>query len=294
MALLAFKNAYRRAGLELGPGELPDHLAVVLEFAATADPEAGRQLLLDHRAGIELLRLALDESGSPYAHVLQAVTRDPAARCAATSARRSARLAAEGPPAEEVGLAPFAPPEYMPPAEGGAAMSRSSGSPCPTPAWPSSPSATSGATATTSSAGPPARRSSTSRACSGWAPRSSTSASSFVLGGHVMGLGMPKSWTEAVGISEGAYHVMAVGVGSRRRVLHAGRDGDPHLPPPHGRPGVLRDDPDGQGDVPRPRHGHRARPGEHGRRRTSSATTTTARASRSGSAASSASPRIPS
>jgi nitrate reductase gamma subunit len=36
----------------------------------------------------------------------------------------------------------------------------------------------------------------------------------FVLGGHVMGLGVPKSWTEAVGISETAYHVMAVGIGS--------------------------------------------------------------------------------
>jgi nitrate reductase gamma subunit len=36
----------------------------------------------------------------------------------------------------------------------------------------------------------------------------------FVLGGHVMGLGVPKSWTEAVGVSEDAYHVMAVGVGS--------------------------------------------------------------------------------
>jgi len=36
----------------------------------------------------------------------------------------------------------------------------------------------------------------------------------FVLLGHVMGLGVPKSWTEAVGISEGLYHVMAVGIGS--------------------------------------------------------------------------------
>jgi len=35
-----------------------------------------------------------------------------------------------------------------------------------------------------------------------------------VLMGHVMGLGVPKSWTEAVGISEGAYHVMAVGLGT--------------------------------------------------------------------------------
>ena len=31
--------------------------------------------------------------------------------------------------------------------------------------------------------------------------------------GHVMGLGIPKSWTEAVGMSEHAYHAMAVGIG---------------------------------------------------------------------------------
>jgi nitrate reductase gamma subunit len=36
----------------------------------------------------------------------------------------------------------------------------------------------------------------------------------FVLGGHVMGLGIPKSWTEAVGISEGLYHLMAVSIGT--------------------------------------------------------------------------------
>ena len=36
----------------------------------------------------------------------------------------------------------------------------------------------------------------------------------FVLAGHVMGLGIPKSWTSAVGISEGAYHFMAVSIGA--------------------------------------------------------------------------------
>ena len=36
----------------------------------------------------------------------------------------------------------------------------------------------------------------------------------FVLGGHVMGLGVPKSWTERVGIGETAYHAMAVGIGT--------------------------------------------------------------------------------
>ncbi len=32
--------------------------------------------------------------------------------------------------------------------------------------------------------------------------------------GHVMGLGVPKSWTEAVGISEGLYHFLAVSIGA--------------------------------------------------------------------------------
>jgi nitrate reductase gamma subunit len=32
--------------------------------------------------------------------------------------------------------------------------------------------------------------------------------------GHVMGLGVPKSWTEAVGISEDMYHFMAVSIGA--------------------------------------------------------------------------------
>jgi len=36
----------------------------------------------------------------------------------------------------------------------------------------------------------------------------------FVLGGHVMGLGVPKAWTEFVGIPEAAYHFMAVSVGA--------------------------------------------------------------------------------
>ena len=32
--------------------------------------------------------------------------------------------------------------------------------------------------------------------------------------GHVMGLGIPQSWTDAVGISETTYHIMAVSVGA--------------------------------------------------------------------------------
>ncbi len=35
-----------------------------------------------------------------------------------------------------------------------------------------------------------------------------------VLLGHVMGLGIPKSWTDAVGVSDGLYHFMAISVGA--------------------------------------------------------------------------------
>ncbi len=41
MALLAFKRAYRAAGLEVSADELPDHLCVVLEFSATGRRRGG-------------------------------------------------------------------------------------------------------------------------------------------------------------------------------------------------------------------------------------------------------------
>jgi nitrate reductase molybdenum cofactor assembly chaperone NarJ/NarW len=113
MALLRFKHAYRTAGLVLDEGELPDHLAVVLEFAATGDPEMGRRLLVEHRAGLEVMRLGLHETRSPWTGVLDSVSATLPA-LGGRDHQAVARLVAEGPPEEEVGLAPFAPPEYMP------------------------------------------------------------------------------------------------------------------------------------------------------------------------------------
>jgi nitrate reductase delta subunit len=112
VALLSFKRAYRAAGVELTDGELPDHLCVVLEFAATADPEAGRALLLEHRAGLEVLRLALVDAGSPYAGAVAAVCAT-LPRLAGSDRDAVAKLVAIGPPAEEVGLEPFGSPESM-------------------------------------------------------------------------------------------------------------------------------------------------------------------------------------
>jgi nitrate reductase delta subunit len=116
MALLSLKRTYTAAGLRLVDDELPDHLAVVLEYAA-ADPAGGAKLLVDHRAGLELLRLALHEADSPWAHVLDSIsaTLPPLAGDERTAV---ARLAAQGPPEEHVGLDPFptplAPPQHLP------------------------------------------------------------------------------------------------------------------------------------------------------------------------------------
>lgn len=105
-ALLRFQQTYLDAGMELGGDELPDHLCVVLEFAASVDLAGGRQLLLDHRAGLELLRMSLRDSGSPWAPLLDVVCAPlPSLRGDEQEAVR--RLAEEGPPAEEVGLSPY-------------------------------------------------------------------------------------------------------------------------------------------------------------------------------------------
>lgn len=104
--MLAFATAYREAGVQPPRDEAPDHLPVVLEFAATVDPERGRRLLSEHRVPIDVLRGALADAGSPYEHAVAAV-------CATLpdvtdlEARRAERLAREGPPAEAVGLQPF-------------------------------------------------------------------------------------------------------------------------------------------------------------------------------------------
>ncbi|WP_367319969.1 nitrate reductase molybdenum cofactor assembly chaperone [Streptomyces sp. HUAS ZL42] len=105
LALLRLKQTYARAGWRVTDDELPDHLAVVLEFAAT-EPALGPRLLTDHRAGLELLRLALHDAASPWAHVLDSVS---ATLPALGGDEREAvlRLAAEGPPEEQVGLDPY-------------------------------------------------------------------------------------------------------------------------------------------------------------------------------------------
>jgi nitrate reductase delta subunit len=112
VALLSFKRTYRAADLLLSDEELPDHLCVLLEFTATEDAEAGMKLMLEHRAGLEILRLALLDSASPYAGALVAVCSTLPA-LAGEDREAVAKLAAQGPPDESVGLEPYAAPDVM-------------------------------------------------------------------------------------------------------------------------------------------------------------------------------------
>ncbi|HET8767053.1 MAG TPA: nitrate reductase molybdenum cofactor assembly chaperone [Pedococcus sp.] len=103
LALVQFKQAYRRAGAELDTDELPDHLGVVLEFGATTDLDVAWRLLLDHRAGIEVLRIALADKGSPWHDVVLALVAT-LPELQGDDEEQLAALVAAGPPSEDVGL----------------------------------------------------------------------------------------------------------------------------------------------------------------------------------------------
>jgi nitrate reductase delta subunit len=113
LALLRLRRLYREAGLEQATGELPDYLPLLLEFCAHAPPGVAETLLREHRPSLELLGRGLREAESPYADLLDALCAG-LPRLTPVERERVRRLAAAGPPSEEVGLQPFAPPEVMP------------------------------------------------------------------------------------------------------------------------------------------------------------------------------------
>jgi len=106
LELVRLKRRYAEAGLPLTGGELPDYLPVLLEFAALA-PAEGEALLNELRVPLELVRARLHATESPYADLLDALVGALPKRTRAQAAA-ARRLAEEGPPAELVGLEPFA------------------------------------------------------------------------------------------------------------------------------------------------------------------------------------------
>ncbi|QFZ19787.1 nitrate reductase molybdenum cofactor assembly chaperone [Saccharothrix syringae] len=97
-ALAALKQRYREHGYLLDPGELPDYLPVLLEFAAhTGEP--GVRLLASYRPALELLHRNLLPLGTPYAPAVATVL-------ATLPVRDDARPVTGGAPVERVGLEP--------------------------------------------------------------------------------------------------------------------------------------------------------------------------------------------
>jgi nitrate reductase delta subunit len=72
-AMVDLGQTYDRAGLQLVPGELPDYLPVVLEFASTQPPAEARAFLRETAHIARTIVSALLERQSPYASVLAAV-----------------------------------------------------------------------------------------------------------------------------------------------------------------------------------------------------------------------------
>jgi nitrate reductase delta subunit len=96
--MLVFATAYRESGAEPPLAEAPDHLPVVLEFAATVDPEVGRRLLVEHRVPIDVLLGPLSDAQSPYADVIAAVC-DTLPAVTDQEVQRAQRLMQNGAPA---------------------------------------------------------------------------------------------------------------------------------------------------------------------------------------------------
>lgn len=72
-AMIDLGQTYARAGLHLAPGELPDYLPVVLEFASTQPDAEARSFLGEMAHILNALHTALQARRSPYAAVVAAL-----------------------------------------------------------------------------------------------------------------------------------------------------------------------------------------------------------------------------
>jgi len=72
-AMIDLTQTYEKAGLLLGPHELPDHLCVILEFASTQPPAVARDFLGEMAHILNAIFSALRKRESRYASVVAAV-----------------------------------------------------------------------------------------------------------------------------------------------------------------------------------------------------------------------------
>ena len=105
----AFKKVYRGQDTLVDThGELPDFLPMVLEFAATVDLAAGKELLARYRPSLELIKFGLLRDNLPHSEILQALC-DSLPGASPADEQAVMRMAGFGPPTESVGLDPYDP-----------------------------------------------------------------------------------------------------------------------------------------------------------------------------------------
>lgn len=108
LVLLNLVRTYQSHGFGPASGDLPDWLPLMLEFAAEAPGTTGEEFLADWRTAIEVVRKELAALDAPEVVLFDALADSlgPADRSILAAVER---LLTDGPPGEEVGLAPFGP-----------------------------------------------------------------------------------------------------------------------------------------------------------------------------------------
>ena len=75
-ALIQLSELYKSTGFEIGDGELPDYLPLILEYVSTMDDKASAQAFLQQTSqAAEIIASNLEKNQSPYAPLVRIVER---------------------------------------------------------------------------------------------------------------------------------------------------------------------------------------------------------------------------
>ncbi len=75
-ALIQLSELYKSTGFEIGDGELPDYLPLILEYVSTMDDVASAQAFLQQTSqAAEIIASNLEKNESPYAPLVRMVER---------------------------------------------------------------------------------------------------------------------------------------------------------------------------------------------------------------------------
>jgi len=75
-ALIELSELYKSTGFEIGSGELPDYLPLILEYVSTMDDDASAYAFLQHTSqAADIIATNLEKNESPYAPLVRMVAR---------------------------------------------------------------------------------------------------------------------------------------------------------------------------------------------------------------------------